>query len=216
MVFDLALDLKSMKEKLGWKDEEFNDFSFSEHGTIGVILYYMKNRDWYKTERGKDILPFRFTYECELLASNAPMLLTYRADNASWDLFEYYEHFLKSILNQNTEETGVHLRLHNILTEALHNTIIHGSGEQKNQFLTIEHYHPLNPTNMILKISNPHSKEWDYRSRVREYLDFRQNSDHERKEGSWGGGFSTFYMKGALISYENEGKDFLALIKLFE
>lgn len=86
-----------------------------------------------------------------------------------------------------------------LISEPLANILVHGGDAVREASTVIEHYHPIDPSRHIMRISNPNAKEWDY----------------ERISREGRGGHVTFSRcPYALVSYDNGGRDFLALINV--
>jgi hypothetical protein len=193
-MFDLTLNLQSMKEKIGWDDNNFKDHLYTtSDGSLesGSVYPYL--------HEGRTCLPCRTTCICELYDP-------FRHPTP-FDAHGYYKAFLVNVLHleaEKAEEVSNHMYL--IFEEALTNTLRHGGRKRKGRLLTIENHHPFDPSKMILRISNPNARAWDYITGVENKM---------WREGLYNHGTVFFNnMKGVLVSYENEGRDFLALFDL--
>ncbi len=202
-MFDLSLNLKSMKEMIGWDDRSFRELHIDPYdgrlhpGSEPALAVIQRE--------GEAALPCRATLVCELLHSEFGPVCD--------DSEKYYTAFLARVLPTGTKlPEYVEKNLHTVLDEAGTNTIRHGSDECRGKFMTIENYHPKNPRNMILRISNPYARTWDYESEVKNkmwiYVDKELGRVWEHGTG-W-----INRMQGVSASYENEGRDFLALFDL--
>ena len=200
-----------MKEIAGWNNEKFTTlhFKYGDQSIDGSSIPYA-DVHFALRENGRGCLPYKLVHRCE--AVNREIIY------AATDFHEYYKYFVGKILELDAMESVVPPSLAALLSEVFFNAIEHGvDKELKGEFLTIEHYHPLNPSKMILRVSNPKAKEWDYRKQVRMYLEYLEKTKDPIQKGIGRGGFHTFNAtQNALVSYENGGKDFLALIDLLK
>ncbi|MBW2990672.1 hypothetical protein KY348_03130 [Candidatus Woesearchaeota archaeon] len=206
MVFDLSLDLKIMKEMIGWDDSKAKELFFEYdgkgyHGTSPDVSVY---ECW--KENGKNMLPYKFIYNSHLNYDNLESCVV--------NMCDYFKFFYSRLLNESwLESQSKAYSFAPLISEPFTNTILHGSGDKKGKHLTIETYHPQNPKKMILRMANPEAKPWDYKEQVKRYLEFRKLKQGPTKEGIGRGGFWEFSDCKPLISYDNEGKDWLALIE---
>ena len=87
---------------------------------------------------------------------------------------------------------------------------MHGGDAAKEVDTLIESYHSSREAEkFILRITNPEAMEWDYEGAIRGY------ENHPYTHIKYGG-FRTFSNPEFWVSYENDGRDFLALIDLKE
>ncbi len=204
MVFDTSLDLKLMKEIIGWGDKDFKDLFLDrddKHYYESSVTVFSPIRD---NKKRKDSLPFRLNYYCETTMDGF--------DEAIKQIGKYLINFSHYILDINfLDAKRLEPKLIPLLSESISNSI-NASGKHKDKFLKIELYHPKDPIKSILRINSPKAKPWDYKSHIEKYLKHIKNGG-SYKEGLGRGGFSTFNSKeGVTVSYDNKGKDFLALI----
>jgi hypothetical protein len=190
-----------MKQRVEWDDKSFRDFKEAD--------WYL-NQNFYDHIRQHDrnSVPFRYTYNIDTPQSD-PSFYVGR-------LRKYYEHFSMRVLGASWEKAkAIAMDPVFILAEALNNVFEHGGGHDKKGNIAVEHYHPPNPSRLLMRVSFPEGEPWDYESQVKKYLKFR--STGELIEAGIGrGGFVTFSGRHYLVSYENEGKDLLALMTLKE
>jgi len=189
MVFNLELDLKGMKELIGWKNSD-RKYELEDYG-----LREFLNNIKIDKETGKVIFPFKtiITY---------PEIKDYEINT----LFNYYKTLkCKEIINNNVPipyDGDV-----SILSEPLSNVLYYS--KPKKGKLIIENYHA-DPFNIILRISAPETKGWDYKKQVGNY------SHLESMKNTYGRmGFYTFKNSppSIIVSYDNGGRDTLILFK---
>lgn len=115
----------------------------------------------------------------------------------------YYERFFSRFLGVLPYKTN----FYNFISEPLENVRVHGGEDAKTVKTLIEHYHPSDSSKFILRITNPKARKWDYERVIKEsrFID-------ERGSRHWFDAVKD--MEFAFVSYENDGKDFLALITI--
>ena len=138
-------------------------------------------------------LPCRLTYTARLSSPND-------IGAAIEDLRNCCIRLSRELLNTD-DIFGLGKKLTPLVSEALSNILEHGGEGIKEEATIIEHYHPADGKRFILRITNPRTREWDYERAI--------GSGYERC-GLGAFSSSTF----AQFSYENKGKDLLALVTI--
>jgi hypothetical protein len=134
-------------------------------------------------------LPYTFSHVVKLVDNDGVV-------STAVDFSRYHQAFLMKHFKGKNIFYVADTHLVQFYSESLSNLYTHGGDKVKEEETIIRLYHPSDPSKFILKISNPSAEEWDPRRIVRKGR----------------GGQATFLRKCALVSYDNKGKDFLALI----
>ena len=141
-------------------------------------------------------LPCRVTHKYIRISKNSDV-----GNNAS-SLRDYYSNFSRDIYHSNIRIPAA------LFSESLANILVHGGDAAKEADTLVESYHSSKRAKgFILRITNPEADEWDYDKGIRK---FQEIPDYY--QGRYGG-FRTFSYPEFWVSYENGGRDFLALIR---
>jgi len=183
MALDLDLNLADMKEMIGWDDSNFQDIST---GVPQVLDGY----------------GVRHTRTARLNGVDDVGRVT-QGINPHYLRFLIYIGVPNPVSNAGKISTR-------IISEALANLVIHGGESIGEADTVIEHYHPVykpaDPLEFIVRITNPNAQEWDYKRTLT-----NQPPTDESGKKHW---LSTVKdWNSPLVSYDNNGKNFLALVR---
>ncbi|TAL48201.1 hypothetical protein EPN87_01145 [archaeon] len=187
---------------IGWQDSNFRELYFEEDIKRRSLSESQSVYSCLKGE-GANCLPYMVSSNCELLISGYGNTMT--------KLEDYYKQFLNLVLGKNSKDFSI-----GAIDEAFVNTIKHGSNQHKGKFLTIESYHPKEPSKALLRVSNPYAKEWDYKNKVKEELEKELDNVKLIRQGKsiplHSGLLLLEKKKGILASYDDKGKDFVVIL----
>lgn len=138
-------------------------------------------------------------YELPYTFSHAVMLTDLRVViNTAVGFRNYHAWFLRKHFHDDYRNAlGVSNRnLIQFYSESLSNVFVHGEQGVREEDTVIQLYHPSDPSRFVLRVYNPADERWA-----------------PQTMGAKGrGGYRTFLQEFAVVSYGDEGREFMALI----
>lgn len=184
MVFNLDLNLEKMLKIIGWEENSSEYNSITIRHVLREILQ--------GTKRKEELFPFKvenkYPHNKDVFTTVVKEICRY------FESLKYYEIVTLPIPTKGDVS---------IISEPISNALYHNFSEE----LVVESYHA-SPDGIILRVSSPGGLIWDYRKQIEEYLRNPRSEKNTHKAG-----FHTFNNVWAIVSYDNGGRDFLALFK---